>query len=147
MLDTHLHSAGLAYKIALSTSSETVSERGRLRNKGSVQVNKQTQRLTFLGPVVHEKKHVFAGMPMEILLGRPRLKRLVWSKCRQKLFQKWPKIQGKTTRKPQMPCVAKLLQADLNDSRNIYGVMDTDFNDFGINYGLQIQIWPFKFRN
>ena len=34
-----------------------------------------------------------------------------------------------------IPCVAKLLQTDLNDIRMTYGVADTDFNCVGINYG------------
>ena len=33
-----------------------------------------------------------------------------------------------------IPCVAKLLQTNINDFRSIYGVTDTDFKYLGINY-------------
>ena len=53
MLDTHLQSAGLAYKVVLSMSSENVLEHGRvvlflrLRDKGFMQVNKVLNSPTF----------------------------------------------------------------------------------------------------
>ena len=64
MLDTHLQSAGLAYKIVLNTSSETVSERGRLvlllrlQNKGFMQVTVGYAKITDWTFIVSATNHV-----------------------------------------------------------------------------------------